>query len=239
MKRVFFLCLLSVAAASGSVMAQQAAGPDGKPAQKKNANPCRDEVATALSKLRKTSWFRMTSSMISENGPTAMVVDYVLPDKMHQKVTHKLSGATSEVVLVGLKAWANQGKGWQELPYDVTSNLRTQMFESVVQEQTDVGEYACKGKAEVEGREAYSYRLDEEAQAGGTPQNQAYRMFYVDGVTGLPVRTSILVPGRENAPIFRADYSYPLDIKIEPPKDVVGVIPPAGGAAGEANVEKK
>lgn len=224
--RAIPLSILALIAAGGAALAQPAppgaVGPDGKPVAK-NANPCRDEVAAALKKLRKSSWFRMTTTMISEQGPTSMVVDYVLPDKMYQKVTHKLSGATSEVILVGLKAWANQGKGWQELPHDITSTLRTQMYDNVIQEQTDVGEYACKGKTTVEGRDALSYKLDEEVPTGDekSPRNEAYRMFYVDALTGMPVRTSILAPGREKVPIFQATYSFPLDMKIEPPADVV------------------
>lgn len=232
--RVFPLILIMLMISSGTALAQAPlAGPDGQPA-KQNANPCRDEVAAALSKLRKSSWFRMSTNMISENGPVSMVVDYVLPDKMHQTVTQKLSGASSEVILVGLKAWANQGEGWKELPFDVTGNLRTQMFENVVQQQTEVGEYVCKGKTTVDGRGAFSYQLNEEAQPGATGAlNEAYRMFYIDALTGLPMQTTVLAPGRENAPLFKATYSYPMDIKIEPPKNVVGSVPSSSGGAGE------
>lgn len=240
--RALPLSVLMFIAAAGTALAQSppagapaAVGPDGKPVAK-NANPCRDEVATALGKLRKSAWFRMTTSMLSEKGPTAMTVDYVLPDKMHQKVTEKLTGNSSEVILIGLKAWANQGKGWVELPHDITSTLRTQMYDNVVAEQTDVGEYVCKGKASIEGRDALSYRLDEEVPAdadGKSPRNEAYRMFYIDALTGLPVSTEILSPGREKTPIFRAIYTYPIDMKIEAPKDVAGALAPAAPKAAQ------
>jgi hypothetical protein len=193
----------------------------GAPGNKKNANPCRDEVAAALAKLRKSSWFHMATNMITENGPTTMEVDYVLPDKMHQKVTQTLTKTTSEVILVGEKAWGNQGEGWIELPNDITQTLRSQMYDNVIQEQTDVGEYACKGKVQVEGRDALSYKLEEEPTKDSTaPKNEAYRMFFVDATTGLPVGNALLAPGREKSPLFKATYSFPLDMKIEPPKDV-------------------
>jgi hypothetical protein len=224
--RSFTLSVMALAFASSSALAQSPpTGAAGGPA-KENANPCRDEVAAALSKLRKSSWFRMTTTMITEKGPSNMVVDYVLPDKMHQKVTETLTNTTSEVILIGEKAWANQGNGWSELPSNIMSSLRSQMFDNVVQEQTDVGNYSCKGKVQAEGRDALSYKLeDEPAKDSTAPKNETYRMFYVDAVTGLPVSNALMAPGREKSPLFKATYSFPIDLQILPPKDVIQ--PPA------------
>ncbi len=220
--------------ASGAAIAQtppdgapapvEAPGAPGAPAgaAKKNANPCRDEVASALQKLRKASWFRMATSMITENGPVAMEVDYVLPDKMHQKVTTVVTKQSSEVVLIGDTAWGNEGKGWQELPTGLTQQLKAQLYESVVEHQEDVGNYSCKGKAQLEGREVLSYKLeDEPAKDSTAPKNDTFRMFYVDATTGMPVSNALLAPGRETKPMFKTSYSYPVEIKIEAPKDVV------------------
>lgn len=224
--RTLSLSVMALALTIGAAQAQPAPGaPPGEPGAKKNANPCRDEVATALSKLRKSSWFRMDTTMITEVGPTAMTVDYVLPDRMYQKVTETLSNRTSEVILVGEKAWANQGAGWTELPNSVMNDLRTQIYENVLKEQDDVGNYACKGKVQLEGRDALSYKLEDELTKDGAPRNETYRMFYVDAVTGLPISNALLSPGREKTPLFKATYTFPLDMKIEPPKDVVA--PPA------------
>ena len=229
--RPLTLGFIAFIAATGAALADPApaaappkdlpAAGSGEPGDKKNANPCREEVANALSKLRKSSWFRMSTSMITENGPTAMVVDYVLPDRMYQKVTQTLTNTSSEVVLVGEKAWGNQGAGWQELPNDITQTLKSQMYDNVIQEQTDVGEYVCKGKVQIEGRDAMSYKLDgEPAKDSTAPKNEAFRMFYIDATTGLPLSNALLSPGREKTPLFKATYSFPLDLKIEPPKDV-------------------
>ena len=232
--RPFSLGLAALLAASTAAIAQAPepapAPPAGAPPQaalpegpgKKNANPCRDEVAGALQKLRKSSWFRMNTNMITENGPTAMEVEYVLPDKMHQKVTQTLSKQTSEIILVGEKAWGNQGQGWQVLPTDLMQQLKAQLYESVIEEQADVGNYSCKGKTIIDGKDAMAYRLEEEPTKDSTaPKNEAFRMFYVDATTGMPLSNALSAPGRENAPMFKANYSYPMDIKIEPPKDVL------------------
>lgn len=200
--------------------AAPAAGQPPPVSPKENANPCRDEVATALQKLRKTSWFRMTTNMITENGPVAMEVDYVLPDRMHQKVTQVLSKQNSEIILVGEHAWSTDGTGWQPLQGELTQQLKAQMYETVVEQQTDVGNYSCKGKVQIEGRDAMAYKLEDEPSKDSTaPKNETYRMFYVDALTGMPLGNALLAPGREKTPLFKASYSYPIDMKVEPPAD--------------------
>ncbi len=227
------LALVTIAALSGHAFAQ-APSPEAAPDAKPNANPCSDEVSAALQKLRKSSWFRMNTHMLTENGPSEMQVDYVLPDRMHQKVTQKVTGKTTEVILIGNDAWTKQDEtGWHPLTRKVADQIKTQMQDSVLTQQTDVGKYACKGRVQLDGRDVFSYRLDNEPEKGSTADpNQAYRMFYVDALTGLPVSNTILAPGHETRPIFKTAYSFPLDLKIEPPKDVVA--PSAAPAAPDA-----
>lgn len=205
--------------------------------KKKEPNPCADEVAASLQKLRKSSWFRMNTHMITENGPTQMLIDYILPDRMHQTVTVHTTGRKSEVILVGGEAWSKQGDGaWAPLPSKLIDALKEQMRDTVLQEQTDVGNYKCQGRTQVEGKDVFSYKLDSEVSKQGERQNDTFRMFYVDAVTGLPATAALMVPGREQKPIFKTDYSYPLDLSIEPPKDVVKptAAPPAAAPAPSA-----
>lgn len=221
MRRIALIAII-FAALTGAAQAQQPVAPDPVPGVKPNANPCSDEVSAALQKLRKSSWFRMDSNMLTENGPTTMQVDYVLPDRMHQKITNKLTQKTSEVILVGDGAWSRQGEGsWSPLKADVAEELKNQMRDSVLKEQTDVGAYTCKGRTKFEGHDVFSYKLENEPEKGSTAdKNQTFRMFYVDAMTGLPVSNALLVPGHEEKPIFKTTYSFPLDLKIEPPKDI-------------------
>lgn len=210
---------LLIAGAASPLLAQGA--PSAAEKEKENANPCRDEVSAALQKLRKSSWFRMDTSMITEKGPTKMQVDYVLPDRMHQIVSVAATGESSEVILVGNDAWSKQGSGsWTVVPNDVAQQLKTQMQENVVEQQAEIGNYSCKGRTNFEGKDVLSYKLeDAPAKDSTAPKNEAFRMFYVDAMTGLPVSNALVVPGRETKPIFKAVYAFPLDLKIEPPKD--------------------
>jgi hypothetical protein len=219
MRRIASAIVL-IAAFSGGASAQV---PEASPGPaKQNANPCRDEVSAALQKLRKSSWFRMDAQMITENGPTSMQIDYVLPDRMHQTMTLKLSNQTTEIILIGDKAWAKQEGGWRPVAQQVTAQLRAQMDDAVIKQQTDIGDYSCKGRTQVDGRDVLSYKLETEQEKGSSATaSQAFRMFYVDALTGLPASNALLVPGHENKPIFKAVYSFPIDMKIEPPKDVL------------------
>ena len=44
------------------------------------------------------------------------------------------------------------------------------------------------------------------------------RIIYVDPTTGLPLRSVFARANKMEKPIFEATYSYPVDIKVEPPK---------------------
>ena len=44
------------------------------------------------------------------------------------------------------------------------------------------------------------------------------RIIYVDPTTGLPLRSVFARANKMDKPIFEATYSYPVDIKVEPPK---------------------
>ena len=227
--RLAALALLSVLIAAPAIAQQD------KPADKQNANPCGDEVAAALQKLRNSSWFRMESRMITENGLTDMTVDYVLPDRMHQKVTVVGQPVTQEVILIGEQSWSNEGEGWRVLQKDITDQLITQMKDNVLTEQKEVGKYACKGRTQLDGKDVMAYKLEDEPpeDSKGT-KNEAFRMFYVDSMTGLPVLNAIVSPGREDKPLFKTSYSFPIDLKVEAPKDAKPLEAPAAAPAAEA-----
>ncbi|MET0408695.1 MAG: hypothetical protein ABW006_10045 [Hyphomicrobium sp.] len=225
------IALSAVLIAALSAQASAQISPPSPAGSKPNANPCADEVSAALQKLRKSSWFRMDTQMITENGPTSMQIEYVLPDRMHQIVTVQLTNKVSELILVGNQAWSKQDGGWRAVPAQVAAQLRDQMDDTVVKQQTDVGNYACKGKTNVDGRDVLSYKLETEPEKGETTgTNQAFRMFYVDALTGLPASNALLAPGHETKPIFKTTYSFPIDMQIAPPKDVLPDAPPPASA---------
>jgi hypothetical protein len=183
---------------------------------------CKEEVAAAFEKQRKMSGFRMETNMVSEDGPIKMTVDYLLPDRMRQKVTNQTTQKETETVLVGQKAWTTQGQGWTELPPEAVAEISEQVKSTVVDPPKEMAEYGCAGKMTFQGKEYFAYKAD----ASGDKKKKAtdtsdasgpVRYFYVDPTTGLPEASVFALPGREDKPFFKTIYSYPVDLKIEAP----------------------
>src|SRR5436190_1845114 len=75
---------------------------------------CKDEVASALERQRKTSGFRMQTWMLSEQGKVDMTVDYMLPNRMRQVITSTTDPKPVETIVVGKDAWSRQeGEPWR------------------------------------------------------------------------------------------------------------------------------
>lgn len=187
---------------------------------------CKGEVEAALEKQRNTSAFRMETRMVSPEGLVNMTVDYVLPDRMRQTVSTQNDSNPVETVLIDKTAWSNNGKGWQLLSPQVTGQLVVQMEQNVGEDREGrMGDFECLGKQEYKGKELLAYQGENN---DGGPKNlspepadrrpdRPVRVFYVDPVTGLPSASIFARANKLDKPIFAATYSYPPDIKIEPP----------------------
>jgi hypothetical protein len=187
------------------------------------SSQCSKEMGTALENQRKSGAFRMDVFMIAEQGPVKMTVDYVLPDRMRQVVTVVLDPKPIETVLVGNKAWSNQGGAWSRVSEEVTRDLVEQVRQTVAETPETIGRWECLGKLTVEGQELTAYKggetgpVDLSPDAAKKPKNEAVRIVYVDPATGLPARSIYARPDKLDRPMFKAIYTYPKDIKIEPP----------------------
>jgi len=187
---------------------------------------CKDEVASALERQRKTSGFRMESEMLSADGKIHMTVDYVLPDRMRQVISSAKDPDPVETVLVGNYAWSRRkGEPWTPLNPRLTSALVTQIEETLGDDPPPLGDFECLGKKPVEGKDMLAYQGENE-EAG--PKNltkdkpklpdRPVRVIYVDPTTGLPMHSIFARANKLDKPIFEATYSYPADIKIEAPQ---------------------
>lgn len=181
---------------------------------------CKEEVAAAFEKQRNGGSFRMTTNMVSEQGPLEMTIDYILPDRMHQTVKVATNPAGVETILVKDSAWTSEGKGWVPVPSEFVDEIVKQMNETALKPPSEFIDYACLGKVAVEGKEYFAYRSQEDTttKIPGTPQSDPpVRMFYVDPETGLPARNIVSTESRMDKPFFKTVYTYPKDISIEPP----------------------
>lgn len=175
---------------------------------------CKQEVADAFEKQRKSSAFRLETRMLNERGPIKMTVDYILPDRMHQTVKALIDPAATETILVGKRAWVSNGQGWQDVPMEDALSLAEEFEKTVVKGGGEQPVFDCLGYIELDGRKLSAYEAMQDKTA---PPGQPVRMVYIDPVTGLPARSIVAQKDKLDRPFFRQDYSYPQDIKIEPP----------------------
>lgn len=187
------------------------------------AASCKDEVASALERQRKSSAFRMETKMLSEQGLVDMTVDYVLPDRMRQVISSTADPEPVETVLVGNFAWSRRkGEPWTPLNPQLTSALIRQLGETLGDEAGAIGDFECLGKKPVDGRDMLAYQGENEKPGSKekSPKlpNRPVRIIYVDPITGLPMRSVFARADKLDKPIFQATYSYPIDLKIEAPK---------------------
>ncbi len=189
---------------------------------------CKDEVSAALDRQRKSSGFHMQTAMLSQDGPVNMTVDYLLPDRMHQVVSLAKDPKPVETILIGKQAWSRQGDGpWTLLQPETTDQLAEQMKETVSEDEAKLGDFECLGKQAVAGKDFLAYQGENEdpnekkdPAAKNIPKapDRPIRIIYVDPTTGLPMRSVFGRANKLEKPIFEANYSYPIDIKIDPPK---------------------
>lgn len=193
---------------------------------------CKDEVLAALDKQRKSKAFRMETNMVSENGPVKMTVEYLPPDRMHQVVVVTVDPKPTETLVIGGRAWTKAAEAWEEMPEETAKLMAAGLTEQLGDEAGTIGTVACLGSTALDGQELMAYRIENDAQTGPkdmspdandkaaaalADEGRPLRMFYVDPKTGLPVRSVFARANKLESPIFKATYSYPDEIKIEPP----------------------
>jgi hypothetical protein len=188
---------------------------------------CSTEVALAVQAMGKQKFLHKETLAIGESGPFKMTVEYQLPDRMRQVLTPLTEGKEVEAIVVGDKAWTNNGEGWKQSPPAEAQQLVTYMIKSSSQIYQEVGKFECLGAETVEGRKLRAYRgLDDTPKVPGkegttsteAQKNEAVRIFYLDAESGLPARSIFARRDMLDKPLFKEVYTYPADIKIEPPE---------------------
>ena len=125
---------------------------------------CKQAVFDAFVKQRSSKAFSMVADMHGESGPVQITVEYVPPDRMHQTIVAK-DQAPLETTLVGTRAWSRQGGAWEELMPAIAQTIIAQVRAAVIDPPQDVGDFACIGKASVDGKEYLAYRSIEKPGA--------------------------------------------------------------------------
>jgi opacity protein-like surface antigen len=203
------------------------------------AADCTSEVNEAFAKLRKNAAFNMQTTIVNEQGKLTMSNDYVMPDRMHQRVSLSTQGPrTMEMILIGDKAWSNHGEGWAPLPPQFAEEVAKQMKETVADPPEDVSSYECLGDVEFEGKTYAAYRAARPAKkedkkvdkADGKAEDKAMdgaavpaetpnvQTVYIDKETGLPARNIVTPKQDPKKRLFDGTFSLRDGLAIDPPK---------------------
>jgi hypothetical protein len=186
---------------------------------------CKSEVDQAFRKLRDGKSFRLETRIINkQQGALTMTVDYLLPDRMHQRVSLGDSPQKMETIAIGEKVWSNQGQGWSEVPANFAQVISKQLKETVAEPAQSKIDYECLGERTFEGKSYVAYKaslpaMPEETAKGDVakaPEGPNMQTLYVDKQTGLPVR-NVVTQGASETRLFDGTFSTPADISINAP----------------------
>lgn len=190
---------------------------------------CRGDVEAAFEKQRTHApGYRVLAEQIQDSGKVEITIDYMLPDRMYQKVVAPNERAPIETISVGRWAWGNMGGGWEELQPQFAQSVAAHTHATLTEPAASTGDFDCLGKVTVDGHDYVGYRTRPGAAPpdhgpGAARQATAVlRTVYVDPATGLPALNIVAEPGKEADPWARTTYAYPKDLLVEAP---VGAAP--------------
>jgi hypothetical protein len=189
---------------------------------------CSGEVVKAFETQATKKFVRKETDMLTEQGPVKMTLEFMLPDRMRQTVKALIDEKATQTIVIGLRAWTQDGEEWFELPPQAAEQVVDFMKKSVALSGDDMGRFECQGTESVDGKQLRAYRgLAEEVKGPdgkavdkkdvNSAPNEAVRLVFVDPDTGLPARTTYGRKDPATKPIYKEVYTFPETISIEAP----------------------
>lgn len=176
---------------------------------------CSDKVKAAFEKQHAKKMFRVSMSQPTAEGPVEMTVDYHLPDKMLQTVVAPHMPGEQQTMLVGDRAFAGSGGGFEELLPQFTQSVVSEFLNATDASKQNYSGFACVGDQALDGKTFVAYRTTGKADAD--PAKTLARTIYVDKDSGLPMFNIVAALAGDTSPVMKATYTYPTDIEIIAP----------------------
>lgn len=196
-------------------------------------NACSRDVDQAFTRLKMSKAFRLDTTINSDKGAMSLRVDYVLPDRMYQRVT--IDGVAMELKVIGTKAWSNQGSGWAELPAQFAETAVRQLKESISVTGGGGVDYKCLGEQPFEGKVLTSFSGPLPMPLTGDEKHPGPRVsaltvpkiqtVYIDKVSGLPVRNIVMAPTEPNKRLYDGTFTVDDSLVIDEPKVIAPATP--------------
>jgi hypothetical protein len=171
----------------------------------------------------------METQITNAQGKLTMTVDYMPPDRMHQKVRLDDQPQEMELIVIGAQAWSNQGQGWVALPENFSAEVSKQLATTLAGATKVEAVYNCRSDETLDGKTVATYESKlappSEEKAGSTSADKAAaplatantQTLYVDKTSGLPVRNLVTDGADPNKRLFDGWFRTAVDITIEPP----------------------
>jgi hypothetical protein len=236
---VTFLALVTLSARSQESAEQGSGVPEPAQEQRAAARPdCRDEVAAAFERLRTLGrpYRKEVTSVISDQQTYHETSEFVPPDRMRKITNNGVAGnGSDETIRVGPRAWSNSGGGWPWAWREWDASLVQRMAPRQPPVISVDAAFECLGKIELEDTAYLGYRTPIakriETISPGLPSEsgqqvllrrlqqmpQEWRTVFVDPQSMLPAHDLVAQNNQLDSPSYKVRYTYPNDIKIEPP----------------------
>ena len=208
---------------------------------------CRDEVAAAFERLRTSGRpYRRETTVVSDQRTYREAAEYLPPDRMRKVTDTGISGdETSEVIRVGARAWDRTlSNRWSWHKWE--SGLAQEIYgrgagtdfsiwpDRVVSEREA---FECLGRVVFKGTAYVGYRArlpkvvtsfststaplskqdQQELISKARQMPQLWRTVFLDWRSALPAHDLVAEENQLDNPRSEVHFTYPSDIKIEPP----------------------
>lgn len=185
---------------------------------------CTDKVQDAFAKLRAEKSFRQDTKITDPTrGSLSMSTDFVLPDRMHQKVSAgEDSGAVMETIVVGKKVFSNGGQGWAEVPEKFAQAIVKQLKTIAAPSKSELT-YKCGGDKDLDGNTFVTFQAELPAaeaipgKAAELSNTSRVQTLYVDKSTGVPVHNIVADANAPDKILFDGKFTLVDGLKIKEP----------------------
>jgi len=202
---------------------------------------CREEVVAAFERLRTSDrpYRKETVIVVSDQQTYHAIAEFLPPDRMREISNNGVPGyGTVEVIRVGPRAWSNE-RGWREWDPGLAQEIYgAGMDFSALPDRAVPADTAfeCLGRVEFKGTAHVGYRarpnkviarisisapLSEQDQRELVSKleqmPQEWRTVFLDWQSKLPAHDLVAQENQLDNPRYKVQYTYPDDIKIEPP----------------------
>jgi hypothetical protein len=206
---------------------------------------CRDEVAAAFERLRTSglAYRKETIYVVSDQQTFHETSEFLPPDRMRQITTNGVpSYGTVETVRVGPRAWSNERASpyvkeeWHEWEPGLAEEIYSAGMDFSARPDRAVPvdtAFECLGRVELKGKVHIGYRTrlanavttvgpvsekdEQELLSRLRQMPQHWRTVLLDWPSMLPAYDIVAQESQLDNPRSSEHYTYPDDIKIEPP----------------------